>query len=178
MIGFLKNPLRRFLEREDGSMVVPVALWTPVFLALIGSSIELGTVTVRHTALERSLDQAVRDLRLGTGGTSNDIIKEKICSSANILPDCMDKLHLEMVRLDLRDWSDPPAKAQCTDTAPEAITPLRNFEHGGAHEMMMIRACFKYQPITPAGMLGGSMKKDAQGYTAIISTTAFVHEPT
>lgn len=68
--------LRRFRADDDGSMVVPIALWMPIFLLLIISSIELGTITVRSTVLERALDQTVRDVKLGTGPNTHAQMKE------------------------------------------------------------------------------------------------------
>ncbi|WP_425099743.1 TadE/TadG family type IV pilus assembly protein [Tropicibacter sp. S64] len=177
MITRVKNALARFRKDETGSMVVPFALWTPVFLGLILSAIELGTVTIRQTALERALDDTVRDLRLDAGvvGT-HDELKAKICQTAAVLPACTEMLRLELVRLDMRNWQAPQAKADCVDTS-EQINPVRGFYKGGEQEMMMIRACYKYQPITPAGTLSSSLATDAAGYTAIVSTTAFVNEP-
>ena len=177
MIAALKTALRRLRDREDGSMVVPFALWTPVFLGLILSSIELGTVTIRHTALERAMDETVRDLRLGTGtAVDHASLKTAICQRAAVLPDCETTLHLEMLRLSVRDWTTPPLVADCVDTA-QAANPQRNFTFGSANEMMFLRACYKYQPITPAGTLSSSLAKDAQGYTALVAQAAFVHEP-
>ncbi len=177
MIRYIKNPLRRFRDSEDGSMVVPVALWTPVFFGLILSTIELGTVTIRHTILERSLDMTIRDVRLGTGYQfSHATLKQTICDEAAILPDCMDNLHLEMVSLNMRDWTAPIASADCVDTT-QAVTPQRTFQHGDSNEMMLIRACYKFKPFTPAAALNASLPKDSEGYTALVSYSAFVHEP-
>lgn len=176
MTRFSTLPLRRFREEDEGTMTVSFALWIPVFLALIISAIELGTVTIRHTMLERSLDVAVRDLRLGTGDTSVDGLKQTICDNTPILPSCLETLHLEMIQLDMTAWQAPPATADCSDTSAE-ITPQRNFDSGGSHEMMLIRACYKFQPATPIGTFNASLPKDAQGYAALVSTTAFVHEP-
>ena len=177
MIMRVKNTLKAFARDDSGSMVVPFALWTPVFLGLILSAIELGTVTVRSTALERAVDDAVRDLRLDTGNpVTHEELKLAICESAAVLPACTDMLHLEMVPLDMRNWSAPPTQADCVDTS-QTVTPQRGFSNGGDNEMMFLRACYKYQPITPAGTLSSSLAKDAEGYTAIIASSAFVHEP-
>ena len=177
MISFVKNSLTRFAREERGSMVVPFALWTPVFLGLILSAVELGTVTVRQTALERALDDTVRELRLDVkSDVSHDQLKAKICQGAAILPGCEDMLRLEMVSLDMRSWSAPPSNADCVDISQEA-NPVRGFYRGGDQAMMLLRACFKYQPITPAGTLSSSLAQDGAGYTAIVATTAFVHEP-
>ncbi len=176
MTRFFANPLARFLRDDSGSMVVPFALWMPVFLVIILSSIELGTVTIRHTALERAVDENVRELRLGIAPTEADALKASICQSAAVLPNCEQNLQIEMVALDLRNWTAPPAQADCIDTTQE-INPQRSFEYGAQQEVMLIRACFKYRPVTPAGTLSSSLAKDAEGYTALIATTAFVNEP-
>lgn len=177
MISVFSKTLRRFRDSEEGSMVVPFALWTPVFLGLILSSIELGTVTIRHTALERAMDETVRDLRLGTGAANDHAaLKASICDRAAVLPGCEDTLHLEMLRLDMRAWETPPLVADCVDVS-ETVNPQRNFSFGSSNEMMMLRACYKYKPITPAGTLSSSLPTDDDGYTALVATTAFVHEP-
>lgn len=170
--------LRRFWAREDGSMLVSYSVWLGIFLALIVSTIELGFITARKTVLERSLDQTVRELRLSSAQFSADDLKQKICDRATILSGCLDTLHLEMISLDLRDWREPPHDPSCRDTSTNEVTPMRNFDHGDANEMMLIRACYLYQPITPGGMtLGAFLEKNAQGYAAMVSTSAFVHEP-
>lgn len=177
MTRFIMKTLRRFRDSEDGSSVVPFALWTPVFLALVLSSIELGVVTLRHTTLERALDQTVRDVRLGTGTNyTHESLKQSICEKAPVLPDCMNMLQLEMVKLNMRQWSAPPASADCVDTA-QAVNPLRSFEYGRDNEMMMLRACYKFKPISPSGGLAANLPADANGYTAVVSTSAFVQEP-
>ncbi len=175
MISTLRSHLTRFRTQEEGSVVVPFALWTPLFLILILSSIELGTVTIRQTALERSLDDTVRDIRLGSV-SDHAAIKQSICNGAAVLPSCMDRLHLEMVSLDMRDWSGVINAADCVDTTA-AVTPNRSFTNGSSNEMMLLRACFKYQPITPAGTISSSLAKDAEGFTALVVSSAFVHEP-
>ena len=67
MIGRMTSRLRRFFHKEDGNASVEFVLVFPAFLSLLLMSIELGFVTMRHPLLERGLDIAVRELRLGTG---------------------------------------------------------------------------------------------------------------
>ena len=177
MMSAIRRTAGRFRASEEGSMVVPFALWTPVFLALILSSVELGTVTIRQTALDRALDETVRDIRLGLPGVDDQVaVKTAICDRAAVLPGCMDTLQLEMIPLDMRSWDAPPRQADCVDTA-EAITPNRTFTIGTDRQVMFLRACYKYRPITPAGTLSSSLAKDDEGFTALVSTSAFVQEP-
>jgi hypothetical protein len=176
MAHVLPSRLRRFLTGENGSMVVPFALWLPVFIMVIVSSIELGTLTVRHTQLERALDQTVREVKIGSGAATHDEMKAAICARTTTLPGCTEMLHLEMVVLDMRDWSQPPASADCVDIS-EDVTPQRMFQNGQGGQMMLLRACYKFRPATPIGSFNASLRDDGQGYSAIVSTSAFVHEP-
>ncbi|MBB3986068.1 pilus assembly protein [Sagittula sp. NFXS13] len=168
--------LRRFGRREDGTVAPEVALWMPIFLLLIISSMELGIVTIRHTVLERALDQTVRDVKLGIGPTTHAQMKAAICARARILPECAQTLHLEMIPLDINNWAQPAAAADCVDLS-EPVTPQRHFVNGQGGQIMFLRACYKFRPVTPIGSLNASLNKDGEGYTGLVSTSAFVNEP-
>ncbi|SIT16129.1 hypothetical protein SAMN05421759_12344 [Roseivivax lentus] len=174
----LLNSARHFWQNEDGAtQVVPFALWMPVFVATILSGIELSAVTVRHTALERALDETVRDVRLGTGTIyDHNSLKTSICERAAILPDCMNTLQLEMVKLDMRAWTDPPADVKCVDQG-STVAPVVDFEYGRDNELMYLRACYEFEPVAPTSYFSEAMVTDANGYSAIVSTSAFVQEP-
>ncbi|MBS0125307.1 TadE/TadG family type IV pilus assembly protein [Thetidibacter halocola] len=176
MIRNITTSLRRFRTCEDGSMVVPFALWAPVFIGLMVSSIELGSVTVRHSILERAVDQSVRSLKIGALPGDPVTLKSAICDKASILTNCMQNLQLEMIELNMLAWQEPPAKADCVETST-TVTPHRKFDHAGAHDVMLLRACYKFKPLTPLGTLGAGLPKDENGYTGLVSATAFVHEP-
>lgn len=170
--------IRRFLRDENGSVVLlPFALWLPVFMAIIIAGLEISAMSLRHTELERGLDATVRDVRLGTGDSfDHSTLKQKICESANVMTECNENLYLEMIPLDLRNWSEPSLSATCVDTTEE-VRPAITFDAGNPNELMLLRACYKYKPITPTGVIGGSLEKDSEGYTALVSYTAFVQEP-
>jgi Flp pilus assembly pilin Flp len=168
---------RAFLRDESGAVMFPFVIWLPLFLAVIIAGLEIGALSIRHTQLERGLDATVREVRLGTGeNLDHDTLKEMICENAPILSDCQEMLRLEMIPLSLRNWSEPPRRADCYDTA-EPVRPLRQFESGDPNELMFLRACFKYRPIAPTGVLASHMPKDAEGYAALVSFSAFVQEP-
>lgn len=176
MSCILPNKLRRFAASEDGTMAPSVALWMPIFLILIVSSIELGTLTIRHTMLERAVDQTMREVKIGIGPETHEQMKVAICEKARILPDCANMLQLEMIPMDMNAWVDPPALVDCRD-ASEPLQPQRQFQTGAGGQMMFLRACYKFKPIGPVGGYNASLRKDASGYAALVSTTAFVNEP-
>ncbi|MCZ7676075.1 MAG: pilus assembly protein [Roseovarius sp.] len=171
------NRLRRFLADEGGNATVEFVLVFPVFLALMIMSIELGFVTLRHTLLERGLDMAVREIRLGTGtAPEHDQIKRIICDNALMVRDCEQNLRLEMRPADLRAFSSLDTTPDCTD-ASEPSKPVRAFTPGQQNRLMLLRACLRFDPLFPDRLLGSALQTDATGQGAIVSMTAFVQEP-
>ena len=177
MTRSVRTTLRRFGRSEDGTAVVPFALWIPFIVAMTLSAIELGASTLRQSTLDRALDESVRHVKLATGRlVTADQLKAEICDRAPVLLSCDSMLQLEMVRMDMRSWIVPPAQVACVDTGLP-VNPQRFFEAGQGHDVMLLRACYKYRPIGPGGYLTAVLSKDDDGFTALTSTTAFVAEP-
>ncbi len=172
--------LDRLKKDESGTASVEFILVFPVFLSLMLMSIEIGYITLRHTMLERGLDIAVRQVRLGTGDPGNHAeIKEVICENAGFLLNCDNDLRLEMKPVDLRGYAAFETAAKCTDNS-EPVDPAvltHEFVFGGENDLMLLRACYKYKPFFPEGFLGKALTKDANGDAAIVTMTAFVQEP-
>lgn len=171
------SAFRDFLRDESGSSTVEFVLTVPLYLTLLVMSIELGFITLRHTLLERGLDMAVRDVRLGTGtAPQHDEIKQIICDNAMMIRDCTQNLQLEMRPADIRNFSSLDTTADCTDAA-EPTKPVREFTPGQQNQLMLLRACLKYNPLFPSAALGSALKTDLNGQAAVVSMTAFVQEP-
>ncbi|WP_299851217.1 TadE/TadG family type IV pilus assembly protein [uncultured Roseovarius sp.] len=171
---------RRLKGDEAGNASVEFVIIVPTFIMLMTMSIELGFVTIRHTMLERGLDIAVRQIRLGTGEPSTyEEIKEVICDNAPILANCETELRLEMQPVDLRAYSSLDAKPKCIENSQpvEPAVLKKEFVFGGVNELMVLRACFLYDPIFPDEMMGRALQKDDYGKTAIVTMSAFVQEP-
>lgn len=177
MIGPFGYELRRFLREEGGNASVEFVLVFPAYLALMLMSIELGFVTLRHTLLERGLDIAVREVRLGTGtAPQHDEIKDLICQNALMIRDCATTLRLEMRSADIRAFNSLDTTADCTDAA-EPTKPVKQFVNGQQNQLMLLRACLRFDPLFPDDALGSALTKDASGQSSIVSMTAFVQEP-
>ena len=177
MIARFRHMLARFRGEDKGTASVEFVLVFPVFLSLMLMSIELGFVTLRHTLLERGLDMAVRDIRLGTGtAPQHDQIKQMVCDYAGFIKNCDQNLRLEMSPTDLRAYSGLDSTPDCTDKA-EPTKPLRGFKHGTQNQLMLLRACYRYEPFFPDDFLGKALVQDSSGQASIVSMTAFVQEP-
>lgn len=177
MTRFLETRLRRFRRDESGTASLEFVLVVPFFLALMMISIEMGFLTMRATFLERGLDIAAREVRLGTGtAPQHDEIKQIICNNSVLIRDCESNLRLEMQPTDIRNLSELPQTADCTDLA-EPAKPVRQFVPGQQNQLMLLRACLKYNPLFPTAVLGNTLIDDDNGQSSLVAVTAFVQEP-
>ncbi|HKL65544.1 MAG TPA: TadE/TadG family type IV pilus assembly protein [Roseovarius sp.] len=177
MITRLGTYLRRFARDRRGNASVEFVVLAPFLIMFILFAIELGMLSLRAALLERGLDIAVREVRLGTGtAPEHDEIKQIVCDNASVVWDCDAKLRLEMIPTDLRNFSTLNGAPDCTDAA-EPSKPVRNFIPGGQNQLMLLRACLKYSPLFPEAILGDALVKDSSGDVALTTVSAFVQEP-
>ena len=174
----LRQLLRRFARSQRGAGTVEFVLVFPAIMTIMLSGIELGMVTFKQALLERAMDLTVRDIRLGTGQTmDHDDIRDLICERSAVITNCDTALRLEMVRLDPRDWSGDLGEPDCINTEEE-IAPVRNFVSGEENELMLLRACAKFDPLFPTSGLGKELSDSAtDGRYALIAVSVFVQEP-
>lgn len=178
-----KRLLRAFRRSDEGGATVEFVIVFLPFMLLTISAFELGLLMTRHVMLERGLDMAVREVRLNTGtALTEDDFRAMICNSAGIIADCTSQLRLEMISVDLTDddsvnASAIPRDASCID-ASDPFQPSRNFTNGASNEMMIVRACARVKPMLPEIALGYFLSRMDGGYYRLVSTSAFVMEPT
>jgi len=183
MIRALFKQLRGFARKEDGNASVEFVLVFPIYLAVMIMSIELGFVTLRGVMLERGMDMTVRDIRLGRadflddGKVQHKEVIRSVCQNALILSDCEDSLLLEMAPSDLRAFASLDTSIDCTDRAEDSEPALSLGDAPQANELLLLRACLKYDPLFPGAALGERLIIDDSGQARIVSTTAFVREP-
>ena len=177
VMSSFRKVLRAWARDEKGAVIADFAVMFPVFLMFMLSSVEMGLMTFRQTMLERGLDMAVRDLRLGfVEDPTHAKVKDLVCHYSGFLPDCGNALRLEMKPVDLRAFTALPRQADCIDKS-EDISPVRSFVNGGGNQMMLLRACIKIAPVFPTVGLGNQVDKDGNGDMSLFSTSAFVNEP-
>ncbi len=173
----------RLWRNEDGNASVEFMLAFPIYFSVLMMSLELSFITLRETMLERGLDMAVRDLRLGTGaGIGHEQIKTAICDNALIISDCQSNVMLEMIPTDIRNLGTLGNDVICRDVAAEADPliddPVDIINQGGQNQLMFLRACLTYDPIFPTTELAKSLDTSTgNGMVAITSKSAFVLEP-
>ena len=177
----LLNTIRRFRRAERGNVTVEFALVFPVFIMILTSSIEMGVITIRQTLLERGLDIAMREVRVGTGANyTHDQVGAMICDGAAIFEYCEQNLRLEMVPNDPRNYTRLPNTVDCAQHSTggnEVLNPVRNFAAGQSNELVIVRACMLYDPIFPTSQLALERTTDQNGKSALVAVSAFTQEP-
>jgi len=174
----LMSRLRRFRRNENGSApVIEFVIMVPLLFALLLSSFELSLFSFRQNWLDRGLDLAVRDIRLNTGANyTHAQVKQMICGYAGFLDQCEDHIKLEMTPTDPRSFGPFDGSADCVDVqAP--LAPSRVFVHGSEHDLMILRACYLYEPVFPRIGMGEAMTSEGNQYYPLISVSVFVQEP-
>ena len=181
MIDRMSNFLRQFGRKEDGQLAVEFVLAVPLVFTLFITSVEMGMYAVRQMFLERGVDIAVREIRLATGDNpEHDEVKDNICGFAGFLPDCDTTLRLEMIPLDPRAFDQSLyGQADCIDVSapPPPDEDLPNFIPGNSHQLMILRACYAFEPVFPTSGLGFAYAKDGSGRSQMFASSAFVQEP-
>lgn len=175
----LISRLSRFKREEDGQMLIEFALVIPLIFTIFMTSVELGIYQVRQIFLDRGVDMTVRLVRLNTGEDyTHADLKTLICNFSGFLDNCDDQLKLEMTPVDIRNFAGFAESADCTD-ASQPVQPNRTFQQGIQNQMMLLRACYKFDPVFATSGLGFEFatKGDDAGMAKMVSVTAFVQEP-
>jgi len=175
-ISKMKSILRSFRDDESGTATIEFVLLVPVIMMIVFSILESGWLMTQKTMLDRGLNMAIRDLRVGlVDNPTPETIITSVCNYAGILKDCEAALHLEMVGLDNPISS---GSATCVDRTEE-IEPVVNWIMGSrtVPEIMVMRACFVVDPLIPGSAIGALLPKDPSGGYNMVTYAAFANEP-
>ena len=151
---------------------------------------ESGIISLRHVMLERGVDIAVRDVRIGAQTSpTRDTFRERICDAALIIEDCINQMEIELLARDPHAWSDVPNEVQCVDRGDMTIDNSQ-IDDLANNQLMFIRACVRIDPFFPISNIGrtrvasigqaivdNNSGSAAAGSHALVSMSAFVVEP-
>lgn len=171
----IKGRLKRRARDESGAATVEFVIVFPMLIAIVLSIFESGWLMTRYMMLDRGVDMAIRDVRLGKNTGGYEGIRDEICRFASIIKDCETDLILELVVMDL--GSDyPHNQANCFDREEE-VEPVISFDPGSEQDIMFVRACVIVDPIFPGIGLGLRLPKDSTGGFQMVSYSAYLNEP-
>ncbi len=172
----MSEKMGRFIEDQSGNATIEFVMVFPVLMFFVMMVFETGFIATRSVLLERGLDIAARDLRLGTDPTiDHEKLKKLVCENSNILANCERDLILEVVELDINS-AYPQNQANCIDRTEE-IEPTITFNPGGRNRIMFVRACMIIDPIFPGLGITLGLPKDNSGGFQLVAYTAFMNEP-
>jgi hypothetical protein len=173
----VRAALRRAWRREDGTATMEFVIVFPIFVMLLLIGVEAGVMKTRQAMLERALDIAMRDLRLGQlQNPSREAFRDLVCENTAAIRFCEQNLLLELRPISTTTWALPPTPPTCVDR-DEEIAPLTQFVEGGGNQLMLIRACFVVDPIFPTTPWGLQLPLDATGGFQMAAASIFVNEP-
>jgi Flp pilus assembly protein TadG len=169
--------LYRFLGDRSGNATIEFVLLFPAFMFVMLAGIESGLTLTKKVMLERALDIAVRDLRLGLiENPTHAALRDRICQRTVVLGECTEALLLELQVIDEVAWVLPAQNAPCIDRSEE-IAPLTTFDPGVSNQVMLVRACVLIEPLFPTTPYGLGLTLDPTGAFALRTASAFVNEP-
>ena len=175
----LRRRMSGFLRDREGAASLEFAILILPTLYILFSIAEAGLLMARTVMMDRGLDMAVRDIRLGLEtGETHDGLKTRICEEAFLVGDCEDSLVLELAPLE--NTADFGAgEVNCVDRkADPPVAPVIEYDSGSRGEIMFVRACLIVDPLFPGMGLGALLPVDASGGHAIVVQGAFMNEPT
>ncbi|AJE48032.1 hypothetical protein P73_3317 [Celeribacter indicus] len=173
----MREKARRQDRGEEGSVTIEFVLLFPVFIALILGGAEIGYFTVSGAMLDRGLDRAIRDIRLGRMTVVTlDTLKPVVCGYADFLSDCEANIHIALESADAYHFTPPATYATCIDRSAEDL-PNTVFSPGAPNELMLVRACLNVDPLFPTTPFGAALAGDAGNGYSLVATSGFVYEP-
>ena len=178
MRACIQKAIRRFRKDESGAvLMIEFVILFPLIFGILLSSIEMSVYSLRQVYLNRGMEDAVRYIRLNTRTPMTHAqIKDMVCEKAGNLRNCAQTLRLEMVVVDPRNFQKLPSDIDCIDSS-KPVTPERGFSLGQQHDLMVLRACLKFDPMLPTSRLGFKFAADGSGQSAMYAISSFVQEP-
>lgn len=174
----LRDHIRRFRQHEAGTTTVEFVITLPLILMFLLSSIDYGVVMLRQVFMDRAVDIAVRQVRLGNvrGSAANEF-RQLICSNTFLIGNCTDVLTVELRPVDTLTWSGLDDPAQCVNREADLEPVLAFIPGGGNQELMLIRVCAVVDPFLDITGLTLGLPQDNSGGYHIVSHAAFANEP-
>lgn len=175
-----RNFLRHWLKRQDGNVTVEFVIVVPFLLSLFFASVDVGLTMLRQVMMDRSMDLAMRKVRLGSPDIGSvDDLKSKICNNTLAVRDCRNNITIEMTPIDTATFTGLDSPTRCINRE-EDLTPMDSFTPGAggtSQELMLLRACIAADPFIRITGYLSSMPINQDGQYVLVSRGIFVNEP-
>jgi Flp pilus assembly protein TadG len=166
--------LNRFRRDSQGVTAIEFSIVAMPFLALLIAIFETTLIFFTQSALESGVSEAGRMIRTGqvqSNGISEEDFKTLVCGNLSGYLDCNDKLSV-----DVRSFSDFASVSVPAATDGDGnMTEDFEFSPGGAGEVVVVRAFYIWDMLTPDHITG--MSNMSGGGHLIAAAAAFRNEP-
>lgn len=163
---------------DDGTATVEFVILFPLMFAMFLTSTDFSVMMLRQIFLDRALDIAVRQVRLGNVPPDGiQGFQDAICRNTILTPSCIDTITVEMRPISPAEFSALDPTVQCVNREEE-FHPVLDFNPGGGgQELMLIRACTVSNPFIAAnGWIFGGPRGPDDDFMSV-SIAVFVNEP-
>lgn len=182
MIGVVKTWLRRLRRDQSAVAALQFIVLTPFLVFLFTFATDFGMAMTRSAMLERAVDLESRNVRVGLRAADDyDGIRRGICARTRLISNCLTRVKLEVRAMGYEEWKGLRRDADCESLSTLDVTEPENFDVAGENQLVVIRACAKFEAISPAGGFAQAMLTDGKGgfhrFYQLTATNAYVMEP-
>jgi len=146
--------LRRFARDVRGVAALEFAMIAPPFFLLLFSMFEVGMTYTADVVLQNAVNETARMIRTGqvqSESLTREQFRDRICERVSVLLSCDERLKVDVRRFSRfsgAGFTNP------LDASGEFNNDFR-FEPGSPCDVVMVRAFYKWDPLTPG--LGEAM---------------------
>ncbi len=176
----LMSVLRKKRKSEEGGSTVEFVIVFPVFIAIVLSMFESGWLMTKYMMLDRGVDMAVRDLKLGIMiNPTPEELRTQICEYSAIFNNCEQEMFLELRQYTViaGDANYPHRQPACYNRNETAeLQPVMTIAGSTRGEIVFLRACMLVNPIFPGLGLGAWLPKAELDEDAIAAGVRSGHQ--
>lgn len=191
---FHRRRLPAFARAADGATAVEFALVAFPFFLLIFAILEIAMVFMISTTLESSMSRAARTIRTGELQTGNASLatprtpsqlagdfKTRICAGLGWLEgSCASNLSVDVRTFtQFNDVNNSDPITSTTNSSGHTVRTFNNgaltFTPGGPQDIVLVRAFYSYQVLTP--LMNPGLVELSGGQNLITTSTVFRNEP-
>jgi len=165
----------RFSRSQDGSTAIEFALLFPIFIAVLFSAFEMGTLFLRFNQLDHAVDNVSRLIRINQGVSySEPTIRKMVCQEIRIVKSCEDYMAVELTSLS--SFAMSGTQNACSGTGKVVRSPGA-FSAGKNSEVLIMRVCLSLAPLTPYLGIALNLAPEGNDRYVAVSSTLFANEP-
>lgn len=173
----MAGKLKKWFGKDDGVVAVEFALLALPFFTMLMGTLESAMFYASSIVMEGAAAEASRSIRTGQAQTSTEgaeaMFEAELCDQVGTLIPCTD-IQYEVFAMPTDTF------AEVADFEPEFDADgnfqPRPFDAGNSCDVVLIRAVYKYEFLTPfiGNLMNGGAGNDA---ATLMSTTVIKNEP-